>query len=261
MFNSFSQNKVNNKIINKQYNKQKNYHKKKNYNKQKNYHKKVNTSDSSNSNKKLILNVFFVVFSVVLFFFVIKCAYYIYLDNCDKIDIMSYLFSFKIDPCISKEKDIIRTITREKEVFHISDQIYTYEEAKCKCDSYGVRLATKHEMIDAYNNGANWCTYGWCEGGSAYYPVQDNYYDLVENNPDLRGTCGKPGLNGGIFDKNMRIGINCYGVKPKGVHKQSIIIDDDDETEIENVCKTDKVNVNKTDNILSFNNDKWSSYD
>ena len=34
-----------------------------------------------------------------------------------------------------------------------------------------------------------------------------------------------------------------------------------DETEITNVCKTDKVNVNKTDNILSFNNDKWSSYD
>ena len=226
--------------------------------------KSGNVTSTFKNGLKVSLNVFFVVFSVVLIFFIVKAAYYIYNSECDKMPLSSYLFSFNINPCNKKEKDIVRTITREKEVFHISDQVYTYEEAKCKCDSYGVRLATKQELVDAYNKGANWCSYGWCEGGSAYYPVQEDFYQLIQATPEFRGNCGKPGLNGGIFDPNMRFGINCFGVKPKGVHVQTSFETDESAKEV-NICQAegvkDRVQANSNDNIISFNNNKWSSYD
>ena len=213
---------------------------------------------------KISLNLFFIVFSIVLIFFIIKGAYYIYNKDCDKMELSSYLFSFNINPCNKKKKDIVRTITREKEVFHISDQIYTYKEAKCKCDSYGVRLATKQELVNAYNKGANWCSYGWCEDGSAYYPVQEDFYQLIQATPEFRGNCGKPGLNGGVFDPNMKFGINCYGIKPKGVHTPTSFETDDSADGID-ICQAegvkDKVQANSNDTIISFNNNKWSSYD
>ena len=213
----------------------------------------------------LTLNLFFIVFSIVLIFFIIKGAYYIYVKDCDKMDFSSYLFSFTIDPCVTKKQDIVRTIAREKEVFHISDQVYTYEEAKCKCDSYGVRLATKQELVNAYNVGANWCTYGWCEGGSAYFPVQEDFYQLIQSTPEFRGTCGKPGLNGGIFEPELKFGINCYGIKPKGIHTPTSFETDETEDDDSNICKADyvkdKIKVKKSDSIISFNNNKWSYYD
>jgi len=213
------------------------------------------------------LNLFFIVFSIVLIFFIIKGGYYIYVKDCDKMELSAYLFSFNIDPCSKKKADIVRTITREKEFFHISDQIYTYEEAKCKCDSYGVKLATKQDLVKAYNIGANWCTYGWCEGGSAYFPVQEQFYQSIQSTPEFRGTCGKPGLNGGIFDPALKFGINCYGIKPKGLHIPTSFESEADDTEngSGNVCEADdvkdKVQAKNSDSILSFNNNKWSSYD
>ena len=200
----------------------------------------------------------------MLIFFIVKGAYYIYIQDCDKMELSSYLFSFNISPCNKKKKDIVRTIAREKEVFHISDQIYTYDEAKCKCDSYDVRLATKQELVNAYNKGANWCSYGWCEDGSAYYPVQEDFYQLIQGTPEFRGNCGKPGLNGGVFNPNMKFGINCYGIKPKGVHTPTSFETDGSDDDID-ICQAegvkDKVQANSNDSIISFNNNKWSSYD
>ena len=44
----------------------------------------------------------------------------------------------------------------EEEVWNISDQVYTYPEAVQKCKAYGGRLATKQDMVKAYNKGAQW---------------------------------------------------------------------------------------------------------
>ncbi len=137
------------------------------------------------------------------------------------------------------------------EVFQISNQLYTYDEAKCKCESYGGRLANKAELTQAYNNGAHWCNYGWVEGDEAYYPVQQceldrkaknikDYNDMLdkhykepekytlkmvnearqkmyrENSLDFCGSSA--GLNGGKFeDKNIRFGATCFGKKPDGM--------------------------------------------
>ena len=50
------------------------------------------------------------------------------------------------------------------EVFHVPNNIYNYEEAKAICKAYDSELATYDQIEDAYNKGANWCSYGWSEG-------------------------------------------------------------------------------------------------
>ena len=211
-----------------------------------------NSQKSTDNKSSFLIKIFLIIFSIILLFFVLKLGYYIYLD-CEKMDLSPYLFSFQIDPCKKKE-DIVRTVLNEKEVFHISDQIYTYEEAKCKCSTYNGRLATEKEIVDAYNKGANWCSYGWTDGVKAFYPVQEEFYDInVINNQ----YCGTPGINGGSFNENLKFGINCYGIKPKGKVLNPIQNIQNEE----NICDSEKIKTTVNDKISSFNNSKWSEFD
>ena len=59
-----------------------------------------------------------------------------------------------------------------KQVFHIPDNKYDYDNAKAICNAYGARLATVKEMQEAYDEGADWCSYGWSDGQMALYPTQ-----------------------------------------------------------------------------------------
>lgn len=137
------------------------------------------------------------------------------------------------------------------EVFQISNQLYSYDQAKCKCEAYGGRLASKAELTDAYNRGAHWCNYGWVDGGEAYYPVQQceldrkarlirEYNEMLKNHHrdpikftwrmvnearnrmDREGAldyCGdSAGLHGGKFNNlRVRFGATCFGAKPAGM--------------------------------------------
>ena len=153
--------------------------------------------------------------------------------------------------------------TGNKEVFHIRDNVFTYDQAKCKCEAYNSRLATKNEITTAYNKGAEWCTYGWSEGQTAYYPTQQCTWDKLQEGPEKdRDKCGKPGINGGHFaTPDIKFGVNCFGIKPKGkIIKPK-----------KGFCKKDKKGKcnlpdnkgkkSRTDDINGFNNDKWSEYD
>ena len=112
--------------------------------------------------------------------------------------------------------DPVPEIKIEKQVFHIPDNKYTYQDAKALCKAYGGRLATYKELSDAYDSGADWCGYGWSDGQMALYPTQ---YDKWTHLQEIKGhehDCGRPGINGGYIDnKNVRFGANCYGYKPK----------------------------------------------
>lgn len=140
------------------------------------------------------------------------------------------------------------------QVFHISNQDYSYQQAKCKCGSYGARLATYSEIVDAYNKGAEWCSYGWSEGQSAYYPTQK--CNWLKKSPEDRKACGKPGINGGYFpDAKLRFGANCYGRKPEGsiskIEEQTC-----DYCELQpDFGASHKLD---TDQIAPFNKDRWS---
>jgi hypothetical protein len=146
-----------------------------------------------------------------------------------------------------------------KEVFHIANQDYTYEQARCKCASYGARLATYEEIVEAYNKGGDWCSYGWTEGQRAYYPTQKCSWDKLQTGPkEMRNMCGLPGVNGGFFpNPNMKFGATCFGVKPEGkVVKPKV------STCATGVCErpgnSDASTRKRTDVISPFNNDKWN---
>lgn len=213
---------------------------------------------------KVNLNKLFLVFISILLFVLLYILIKYYATTCySKKELKDYLIDFTFEPCLEKYKPASlkeRVYLDEDEVFHIGNQTYTYEQAKCKCKSYNAELATKNQLINSYNKGADWCSYGWSANQEAYYPTQKCTFDKLQRGPmNQRFKCGYPGVNGGRFNKNIRFGVNCYGIKPAG----SVV------KEKEPHCKTDfcsrKNNYKashklENDHIQSFNQDKWSKY-
>jgi hypothetical protein len=104
---------------------------------------------------------------------------------------------------------------KKKEVFHVSNNKYNYEDAKAICSAYDGRLATYNELNDAYNNGADWCGYGWSEGQMALFPTQEEKWNKLQKIEGHEHDCGRPGINGGFIDNpKVQFGINCFGNKP-----------------------------------------------
>jgi len=92
------------------------------------------------------------------------------------------------------------------EVFHISQNQFTYDEAPAVCAAFGSQLATLEQVIEAYNSGAEWCGYGWTAGGMALYPTQKRTWEELQRevDPGKRTACGRPGVNGGYFDPTLK---------------------------------------------------------
>jgi len=103
-----------------------------------------------------------------------------------------------------------------KEVFNVSRNIYTYGDASAVCNAFDAELATYDQVKQAYDEGADWCNYGWVKGQMAVYPTQKATYEkLQKGSPESRVACGKVGVNGGYFDNpELRFGVNCYGTRP-----------------------------------------------
>jgi hypothetical protein len=103
-----------------------------------------------------------------------------------------------------------------KEVFNVSRNIYTFHDAAAVCAAAGAELASYEQVRGAYEDGADWCNYGWVKGQMAVYPTQKSTYEkLQKGDPEYHNACGKPGVNGGYFDNpELRFGVNCFGVKP-----------------------------------------------
>jgi len=136
---------------------------------------------------------------LLLIVILIALSFYIQQDYCNN--------KSPIVKVIEKKADVLYG----GEVYHLNNNIYSYDEAQKACSKYGGKLATRKQIEDAYTNGANWCSYGWSDKGEAYYPIQKDYYDKLTN----KNTCGKVGINGGVFkDKSLKFGANCYGPRP-----------------------------------------------
>ncbi len=194
--------------------------------------KMSNTTGQKIDIKKIILVILLLII-IVLFIYILVCAYYYSKEKCvnmEKRTFIDYLTDFENRKlCIPPKPEVkdfklsdIQLPLQKEEVFHIANQDYTFDQAKCKCESYGAKLATKDQVIDAYNKGANWCTYGWSNGQYAYYPTQQCEYDRIQEDNKSKPKsqqefCGKPGVNGGYFaNPYIKFGVNCFGVKPKG---------------------------------------------
>jgi hypothetical protein len=148
-----------------------------------------------------------------------------------------------------------------KQVFNLSENVYTYGDAKLACKSMGSRLASMEEMAKAYKDGANWCNYGWSQEQMALFPIQKAYWDKIQSNDKLKKSCGFPGINGGYFKNDkFRFGANCYGTKPfpkQGENDKSY------NNKIQNKQNTIKLNLyeNIEPKVSPFSRNKWSTYE
>ena len=103
-----------------------------------------------------------------------------------------------------------------KQVYNIPDNKYNYGDAQAICAAFGSRLANYQEVEDAYNDGGEWCNYGWSDGQMALFPTQKKTYNNLQKIKGHEHDCGRPGVNGGYMaNPNLKFGVNCYGYKPK----------------------------------------------
>lgn len=162
-------------------------------------------------------------------------------------------------------KPIVPEIMSEEQVFHISDNIYGYEDAKAICTAYDARLATYQEVENAYKKGAEWCGFGWSADQMALYPTQYNTWKKMQKIKGHEHDCGRPGINGGFVSyKKAPFGVNCYGHKPKITPEERDIMDKQqiypltpEEKRLERKVK--KFRKYLPEMLVSpFNYDKWS---
>lgn len=221
-----------------------------------------------------LLIALLVIIIVVLIVFAIG---YFTSDCKNKKDFATYVFDMDVMDACAKDGSgsgadalgqgsgegafLEREVKNEDEVFLIGDQVYNYDEAKCKCNSYGSKLATREQVIDSYNKGADTCLYGWSEGQNAFYTTQKCTWDKLQKGPKSeRGKCGMPGVNGGYFaNPNIKFGALCYGIRPEGevaVEKKPVCNDK------QPFCKLagDAVKKNDGDNVVPFSGTKWSQW-
>jgi hypothetical protein len=131
-----------------------------------------------------------------------------------KIDVIAIIFGDIAVPDF-KSQVLTPNVQVKEEVYNISNNLYTYEDANAVCKAMGSRLATYNEIEDAYTNGAEWSTYGWSEDQHAYFPTQKDTWAKLQKVKGHEHDLGRPGVNGGYFSNpNVRFGVNCYGVKP-----------------------------------------------
>ena len=161
--------------------------------------------------------------------------------------------------------DGVPEITIEPQVFHVSDNKYKYDNAKAVCKAYGSRLASVEEVEKAYNDGAEWCGYGWSQDQLALYPTQTDTWKHLQTIKGHEHDCGRPGVKGGyIGNPNAKFGVNCYGYKPKITDTEKKIMEKQDIFPLTAAERKFNKKVqhyrNKLPSILisPFNHDKWS---
>jgi hypothetical protein len=176
-----------------------------------------NLGSSEGSNKGNVFGVIIIVILVILilvnalqYFFSINVTAYIQGLFTPKttVDIVVDQSAYQPAP--------VPEIKFKKQVFNIPGNYYTYDNAKALCTAYGAELATYDQIEKAYNNGAEWCNYGWSANQLALFPTQKKTYDTLQTIPGRENDCGRTGVNGGyIANPNVQFGVNCYGYKPK----------------------------------------------
>jgi Extracellular link domain len=198
-----------------------------------------------------------------------------------KIDLLSLLMDWLIDWLKGPEPTPIPTTSAPdkttkprdssgNEVFNIRNNLYTYDEAKSVCSIYGATVASYDQVEESYNDGGEWCNYGWSDGQMALFPTQKDTWNKLQKTDRAKNACGRPGINGGyIKNKNVRLGVNCYGRKPKPTANEKALMsanieDKLPESAADRALRTKmdiwKKNADKYLIVNSFNKKEWSDF-
>ena len=137
-------------------------------------------------------------------------------------------------PDVNSKKD-------QYEVFNVDKNLFEFKEAEAVCKYYGADVATYDQVKAAYDNGANWCNYGWVKTGQAVYPIQKDFYDNLSDEQKKNNHCGPgPGLVGGFMPSHsLRLGVNCYGKKPDANNDKLLSVDSKNNEFIDNERNTE----------------------
>ena len=176
-------------------------------------------SDSSSNSKPNIMGIIIIVILVILilvnafqYFFSVNLTAYVKGLFTPKTEVDLVVNHNTEQPKPTNYSPIIT----KKQVFNIPGNYYNYENAKALCKAYDADLASYDQIESAYNNGAEWCNYGWSANQLALFPTQKKTYDNLQTIPGHENDCGRPGINGGFIDNpRVRFGVNCFGYKPK----------------------------------------------
>ena len=177
------------------------------------------TSSDTLSDNKWQKIIIFIVVAIVIILIVVNAFQYFFSINITAF--FTDLFSNEPKLNIVVDQSNYNGLNRpriklQKQVFNIPGNYYNYENAKALCTSYKSKLATYKQLEDTYENGGEWCNYGWSEGQNAYFPTQQKTFDNLQKIKGHEHDCGRPGVNGGyIANPNIKFGVNCFGNKPK----------------------------------------------
>lgn len=157
----------------------------------------------------------------------------------------------------------------QDEVFNISTNSFTYEDAEAVCSIYDAKLATYDQIEEAYNNGAEWCSYGWSANQMAFFPTQKKTWNKLQSEKH-KNNCGRPGVNGGhIANPYIKFGVNCYGKKPKPsdhdlkrmkANKTRELPPSKEEKEKQDKIQKWKDNADEMLRVNAYNKKRWSKY-
>ena len=182
------------------------------------------------------IEIFVIIVILLTTFFISYKSYYYFMDND----------SSEVEETESSEssESTNYVYNDNKEVYNVYENVFKYDDAEKVCEILGGELASYEQILNAYNDGAEWCNYGWSKDQSAYYPMINKI-----------DKCGDVGINGGVFDPELEFGVNCYGVKPDEIKYV------EPDTSIDNDNLIDLLNNGKT--IINYYNEsenKWSKY-
>lgn len=217
-----------------------------------------------------LLLLFFLIGAMHYFFGInigyLKNAFYYLIGLTDEVKIPNTI-DYNTHPKLSNDILPIPSESFNKEIFNIPGNYYNYSDAKALCSAYGADLASYKQLENAYQNGAEWCNYGWSEGQMALFPTQQKTFNQLQKIPGHEHDCGRPGVNGGyIANPNVKFGVNCFGKKPRMTAEEETLMDistpyPETADDIAFKKRVDYWKNNIHDILVSpFNNKSWYSY-
>ena len=103
----------------------------------------------------------------------------------------------------------------------------------------------------------------------AFFPTQKATWEELQKHPRMKNRCGRPGVNGGFIPNDkMKLGANCFGVKPDPTATEESAMKTqyennapmtEEERILEEKSKYWKENRDKL-SLNAFNRKKWSAF-
>ncbi len=224
----------------------------------------TNTSEQGSMPNKALSVLEVIMWGLFIFLLMINGLQYFF-----ELDVKTALVNlFSPNPRIDMQVDSKNIQVDEKpvskeEVFHIPGNKYTYRQAHAVCKAFDSNLANYSQIEEAYNNGGEWCSYGWSADQMALFPTQKVTWQKLQTKGKCgtNSDCGRPGINGGYMaNRNIRFGVNCFGTKPDETEElktgRSPFPKSREEVQIEHLDSKYKKQINRL-KLSPFNQENW----